>query len=126
MPIPANKNIDPPGFGKKFDREHRVSYVSQWTGDLDGEPISFYRAPYHSITDQVVAFRGTAILPDWHLPERVEENLNLVEAPGYEIINTIKLLRGSRIHSSISVHGNQSIRNDFQARLEIASRKFVG
>jgi len=126
LPIPANKNIDPPGFGNKFIREHHVSYREQWTGDLDGEPIFFYRAPYHSITDQIVSFRGTAILPDWHLPQRLDENLKLVEAPAHEIVNTIKLLRKGAIHSHIPVHANGPLRKDFQQRLEIASKIFPG
>jgi len=126
IPIPANKNIDPPGFGARFHRRRHVSYDSRWTGDLGGEPVFFYRAPYHSITDQVVAFQGTAILPDWHLPERMDEALNLVEAPRGEIISTLKALRDSSIHSHISVHADRPLRNDFQERRETALRKFSG
>ena len=62
---------------RQWDRDPHKSYENRFTTDLAGEPLHFMEAPYHSLTDQLVIFRGVAILPDWHLPTTLDEPLQL-------------------------------------------------
>jgi hypothetical protein len=116
------KNIDHKSMPAFFDREYHVEYESSWQGDLAGEPLWFYRTPYHSLTDQIVNFRGTAVLPDWHLPNDIGQKVNLANAPHAEKIKTVKLLQDTWIHSHLPVHANGGIEHDFQHRLYITEQ----
>ena len=118
------KNIDPPGFEQMFHRQYSLGYDVDWIDDLAGERIQFFRAPYHSKTDQVVSFRGVGLLPDWHLPTNPTEKCKLVKAPKHEIKKTIKIMEGSGINASLSAHGKRDARHDFQFRISMAKQKF--
>lgn len=120
-----------PALTQQWDRTPHRTYRNLLATDLAGEPLFFFEAPYHSMTDQLVVFRGFALLPDWHLPSRIDEPLHLVNAPGKAIEDTLLRLKtferqtGYIIQKSCAVHGDEPMRTDFQERLQIACDKFL-
>jgi glyoxylase-like metal-dependent hydrolase (beta-lactamase superfamily II) len=107
-----------------WDGDRSRTYSGHWATSLDGEPLHFIEAPYHSPTDQLVVFRGVAVLPDWHLADRTSDRLQQVNASREQIRNTLRRLRkfesenGHRIHSRIAVHGDEPLEHDFRDRIE--------
>lgn len=120
-----------PHLDKAWTRTPYETYEQWQRLSLSGESLFLIDAPYHSLTDQLVIFRGVALLPDWHLPEYVGEQLILVEAPPELIRETMTRLRNFRwqeryvAHSRIAVHGDEPLLPDFQERLETAYTRFV-
>lgn len=120
-----------PAMAQQWEREPHKLYDKYLTTDLAGEPLYFIVAPYHSLTDQLVVFRGFVLLPDWHLPTHIDEPLQLVNAPTSDVADTLVRFQqferetGYRIHQSCAVHGDEPLRSDFQERLAIAYNRFV-
>jgi len=120
-----------PAMSRQWDRIPHKAYENCFSTDLAGEPLYFMEAPYHSLTDQLLIFRGVALLPDWHLPTAIDEPLQLVDAPPSDVADTITRLRhferdiGYEICRSCAVHGDEPVRSDFQERLGIAYQRFV-
>ncbi|MCA9067732.1 MAG: MBL fold metallo-hydrolase [Planctomycetaceae bacterium] len=120
-----------PAMSQQWGREPCQTYRQWWTSHLGGEPVYFLEAPYHSLTDQLIGFRGFTVLPDWHLPSHLDEPLQLVDAPRRAIEDTLLRLQmferqtGHSIQTSCAVHGDEPLRTDFQERVRIASRKFL-
>jgi glyoxylase-like metal-dependent hydrolase (beta-lactamase superfamily II) len=111
-----------------WERSPRIAYAEHHTVLLSGEPVHLFRAPYHSPTDQVVVFRGVAVLPDWHLPRDLDEALQLVDAPRADRADTMKRLLAIQhdyhIHSHVPVHADGPLEHDFNSRISLALQRF--
>ncbi len=113
-----------------WTRQPQITYEESFQGELGGEPLLFFDAPYHSRTDQLVVFRGLALLPDWHLPEG-DESLEQVKAPQEMVAQTLQRLRqipqqhNYVVHSRTAVHGDEPVREDFGRALETAYHRLA-
>lgn len=113
-----------------WTRQPQHTYREWVSVDLAGEPLFLMEAPYHSPTDQLVIFRGVALLPDWHLPEHPNQQLDLVDAPTPDIQATLRRLHrfeqqtGYVIHSRLAVHGDEPLRTDFRECVHTARQMF--
>ena len=107
------------------------AYDQTATFDLAGETLHFLSAPYHSMSDQLVVFRGFALLPDWKLPNDEEPAAGQIGVSKEEVAKTIERItafenaKQYHIHQSASANTAEELRADFRHRLELAAAKFV-
>ena len=115
-----------PGMARQWNRDPHRAYENHLRLELAGEAIHLLEAPLQSMTDQLVIFRGCALLPAWHLPGDEHDGLPSVSAPPEQVSATVARLRQFEvdndyiIHQSISVEANEPARSDFQQRLSAA------
>ena len=111
------------GLSRQWDAPQHQPYEDTLEAPLAGERLFFVAAPYRSLTDQLVIFRGVALLPRWQLPGTLEEPLPPAGAPEAAVNDTLTRLSEFEarhrygVPRSIDVSGEELCRDDFQRRV---------
>ena len=102
-------------------------YDEIWDGEsktisIGGEALILFPAPKHSLTDQILIFRGVAMMGDWAMGPHPDFDQSVPVREKLYSLARLKsfLLRNQyEIHTTLSVHGNELRRGvDFIAMLD--------
>jgi hypothetical protein len=108
------------GLNKQWNDPKHQPYDNCLETQLAGERLFFFEAPYHTLTDQLVVFRGVALQPNWQLPISIEQPLVPPGAPEAAVRDSLTRLSEFEkrhrygIHNSVAVSGKQAMRTDFE------------
>ena len=119
------------GLSKQWQDPQHQPYEYALETQLAGERLFFVEAPYRSLTDQLVVFRGAALHPSWQMPLSLDEPLPHLSTPIEAVKSTLTRMAQFEVqhryglHASVDANGNSPLQTDFQRRTLMAYLRMV-